>query len=66
MDANDAEVVERVHLHVALRALFVFLLFERAGGAPFPNRFLDDAQRAATRVGPRTYLLGGERPAVGE
>ena len=47
-------------------ALYVFLLFEQAGGAPFPNRFLDDAQHAAAGRGPRMFLLGGEQPAPDE
>jgi hypothetical protein len=66
LPADDRQVIERLHLHAALRALYVFLLFERAGGAPFPNRFLDDAQRAAAGRGPCTFLLGGERPAPDE
>lgn len=66
LPADDRDVIERLHLHAALRALYVFLLFERAGGAPFPNRFLDDAQHAAAGRGPRTFLLGGERPALDE
>jgi hypothetical protein len=63
LSPDDRGVVERLHLHAALLALYVFLLFARAGGPVFADRFLDDAQRAAAGRGPRTFLLGGERPA---
>lgn len=57
IDVADGNVKERFYLHVAMRALYIYLLFVNTAQEQLARRFLDDADRAMTYRTPATLLI---------